>query len=225
MSSFIDALMQSSATTSSTATQTKDKTTLGKEDFLSLLVAQMKNQDPLNPDDPTQFTAQLAQFSQLEQLFNMNDSMESLVAAYQGGENLTAIGTIGKEVAFASDTFTYDGGSAVLGYQLDEQATAVTLSLQKDGTTVATLPASEMTAGTHYLTWDGLNLSGTTAQTGTYSLVIDARNSDGTSITATPVVRDLVTGADLDEENGGKLLTGSGEIEFGNVLGVFDPAA
>ncbi len=70
MSSYIDSINQ--ATTASLGISTaknSNDAVMGKEDFLTLLVAQLQNQDPLNPDDPTEFTAQLAQFSSLEQLF------------------------------------------------------------------------------------------------------------------------------------------------------------
>ncbi|MFV0438998.1 MAG: flagellar hook assembly protein FlgD [Desulfopila sp.] len=222
MSSISDIFGQSSVTNSSSTTQKQDKASMGKEDFLSLLVAQMKNQDPLNPDDPTQFTTQLAQFSQLEQMFNMNGNLESLVSSYQGSEKLTAIGTIGKEVAFAADTLTYDGGSAKLGYQLDGQAASVTLTLRKDGTTVANISANDLSAGNHYIDWNGLSLDGSTAQPGTYTLIVDARDASGMPVRGQPVVRELVTGADLDSDNGGKLLTRSGEIDFDSILGVFE---
>ena len=73
---------------------------MGKQDFLTLLVAQLQNQDPLNPDDPTEFTAQLAQFSQLEQLFNLNDSMKNLVTSNANSDKFATLQTIGKNVVF-----------------------------------------------------------------------------------------------------------------------------
>ena len=72
-----------STSTAGAATVAKKDTIMGKEDFLTLLVAQLKNQDPLKPDDPTAFTAQLAQFSSLEQLTNLNKSMEGLAVGIQ----------------------------------------------------------------------------------------------------------------------------------------------
>lgn len=223
MTSAIEGLFSSSSTTGSTSTAKDDKSVLGKEDFLSLLVAQMKNQDPLNPDDPTQFTAQLAQFSQLEQLFNLNGSMENLVTSYQNADKLTAIGTIGKEVAFNSDTLTFTGQPVTLGYQLDEKAAEVSIALKKDGSTVAILKGEELDKGTHYLTWDGLTSKGDAASSGDYSIVIEAKNYQGEYLQAGTVVRSIVTGADLDGTTGGTLLTGSGDISFSNILGVFTP--
>lgn len=222
MSSYLDAIQQTSSATASTTTKKKDETTLGKEDFLSLLVAQLKNQDPLNPDDPTQFTAQLAQFSQLEQLFNLNGSMNNLVTAYQNTDKLTALNTIGKEVAFKSSTFTFDGTPMTLGYTLADQAADVSIALRKDGVTVAVLSGEELGKGTHYLTWDGLDSRGKAASAGQYSIIVDAKGFQGESQVAEPIVRATVTGADLDGASGGTLLTDSGEINFSTILGVFE---
>jgi len=225
MSSYLDALQQTSSTTSTAAPTKKDNTTLGKEDFLSLLVAQLKNQDPLNPDDPTQFTAQLAQFSQLEQLFNLNGGMTNLVSAYENADKMTAINTIGKEVAFESDSFAFDGKPVTLGYQLDEQASSVTIALRKDGVTVATLNGEDLDEGVHYLTWNGLTSMGGQAAAGNYSIVISAKNSQGASIDADSIVRSQVTGTDLGDSSGGTLLTGSGNVSFSRILGVFEAGA
>ena len=223
MTSAIDALFSSSSATGSASTAKDDKSILGKEDFLSLLVAQMKNQDPLNPDDPTQFTAQLAQFSQLEQLFNLNGSMESLVSSYQSADKLTALGTIGKEVAFQSDSFVFNGQPTTLGYRLEEQAAGVSIALKKDGATVAVLKGEELDKGTHYLTWDGLNSKGDVAGSGEYSIVIEAKGYQGhDDQLAESLVRSIVTGADLDEKNGGTLLTSSGSVSFSSILAVFE---
>jgi len=71
---------------------------MGKEDFLTLLVAQLQNQDPMNPDDPTEFTSQLAEFSSLEQLFNLNESIDGLADVQQKSDRLSSMELIGKEV-------------------------------------------------------------------------------------------------------------------------------
>ena len=222
MTSALDAIFSSTTSTGSTGSKKDDKSILGKEDFLSLLVAQMKNQDPLNPDDPTQFTAQLAQFSQLEQLFNLNGSMDNLVSSYENATKLTALGTIGKEVAFESDTLTYDGTPVTFGYQLDDDAAEVSVTLKKDGVVVAVLQGEELGKGTHYLNWDGLNSKGEAAAADDYTIVVQATDAQGETVQAAPVIRAIVTGADLDGTNGGTLLTNSGNVSFNSVLGVFD---
>jgi flagellar basal-body rod modification protein FlgD len=81
--------------TTTTTESTASTSTLGKDAFLQMLVAQLKYQDPLNPADGTQFATQLAQFSSLEQLTNLNDSIESLAV---DTNSLQAVNLIGKTV-------------------------------------------------------------------------------------------------------------------------------
>ncbi len=87
------------------ATAATPENTLGQDEFLTLLVAQLQNQDPLNPTDATEFTAQLAQYSQLEQLFNLNDAMDGLSAAQTSSQKVSALSLIGKEVVVEDSHF------------------------------------------------------------------------------------------------------------------------
>lgn len=227
MSNYIDVLGQ--ATTASNASNKPssatepDETSMGKEDFLTLLVAQLQNQDPLNPDDPTEFTAQLAQFSSLEQLFTLNESMNSLVASNENSDRLSTLGTIGKEVAYHGTDFKYTGDPLDVGYQLDGTASDVTLSLQQKGVTVATLKGTDLTAGSHFITWDGLTDQGKMAPIGDYDIIISAKAVDGESVAVAPIIKSEVTGVDLEGASGGMLITQAGSVQFSNILGVYEP--
>lgn len=226
MSSDISAITQATNLTASSASSgstAKTEATLGKEDFLKLLVAQLKNQDPLNPDDPTEFTAQLAQFSSLEQLFTLNEGMKTLVESNADANRLSALGTIGKEVAYHSSSLSYSSEPVELGYTIDGTASEVTILLQLNGATVKTLKGTELSAGTHYLTWDGTTDSGQQAQVGDYTIVLQAKAVEGESIAAAPVIKSTVTGVDLDGANGGTLLTVAGQVSFNSILGVYEP--
>jgi len=225
MSSYIDAISQS--TTASNAAgntrPTDDQNSMGKEDFLTLLVAQLQNQDPLNPDDPTEFTAQLAQFSSLEQLFSLNDSMNNLVESNSNSDRLSTLSTIGKEVTYFGDTFKYKGDPVEIGYQVDGTATEITLSLQQNGATIATLKGTDRTDGNHFITWDGFTDSGKIAPVGDYNIVISAKAADGESVAVAPLIKSQVTGVDLAGKAGGLLVTQAGSVKFSEILGVFEP--
>lgn len=117
-----------SGNTTST-TSTTAATTLGKEAFLQMLVAQLKYQDPMNPADGTEFASQLAQFSSLEQLTNLNDSIESLAV---DTNSLQAVNLIGKAVSAG------EGDSLVTG-----TVTAVSFS---DGSVYLTLDGGQEVA-------------------------------------------------------------------------------
>jgi flagellar basal-body rod modification protein FlgD len=220
MSSSIDSINQT--TTASTATSSNDAL-MGKQDFLMLLVAQLQNQDPLNPSDPTEFTAQLAQFSSLEQLFTLNESMENLVTSNANADRFSTLNTIGKDVAYHSSSFNFTGEAVEIGYQLDGEASEVTLSLQRNGVTIATIEGEELSSGSHYFTWDGVLENGQVAPAGKYEITIQAKSLSEESVGVAPLIKSEVTGVDLNGEYGGVLITKAGEVAFSSILGVYDP--
>ncbi len=224
MSSVIQAISQAGTTATSETPSAKSArdAMMGKEDFLLLLVAQLQNQDPLNPNDPSEFTAQLAQFSSLEQLFTLNEGMSSLVAANANSDRLSTLSTIGKDVAYYGADFTFSGEPVELGYQLDGPASEVTLTLSKDGMVIATLAGKELTAGSHYLQWDGLLENGTQAPVGDYTIALQAKATSEESVAAAPLIRAEVTGVDLGSTDGGTLITTAGEVPFNSILGVYE---
>lgn len=214
-----------SAKTSTSTSASKTADIMGKEDFLTLLVAQLQNQDPLNPDDPTEFTAQLAQFSSLEQLYNLNESMAGLTTAQANSQKLSALSLIGKEVSYNGSSFSFDGAPIAVGYQLDGVATGVTISLQNsDGKTIKTLQAedTELKTGNHFITWDGTDMDGETVAAGTYKIVLSATAANsGAGVAAAPLISSEVTGVDLSN---GMLTTKAGEVLFNNLIKVTESA-
>jgi len=88
----------SAGSSTSTATSAESVGALGKDEFFKMLIAQLKNQDPLNPQDGAEFSAQLAQFTSLEQLTNLNKTLEAQSASYSALMNLQSVSMIGKEV-------------------------------------------------------------------------------------------------------------------------------
>ncbi|MEN8189992.1 MAG: flagellar hook capping FlgD N-terminal domain-containing protein [Thermodesulfobacteriota bacterium] len=223
--SYIPGLFQAPTTEGTQSPSVADNPAImGKQDFLTLLVAQLQNQDPLNPDDPTEFTAQLAQFSSLEQLFNLNEGMDELAAAQSGSDNMAALSLIGKDVTYFGSKFNYSGEPVTLGYQLDGQAARVTLTIQAaGGAVVKTIDSRELTAGNHYLSWDGKDMDGNAVAPGDYHLTIQAAAAiDGSTVAAAPLIRSSVTGVDLDETEGNTLLTQMGKVALNDIIGVFD---
>jgi flagellar basal-body rod modification protein FlgD len=208
-------------TSKSSSTSTSSSTIMGKQDFLTLLVAQLKNQDPLNPDNPTEFTAQLAQFSSLEQLTNLNDSMTGLVTSTENATKFSALSLIGKQVTFTGSSFTYKGEPVQLGYTLDGPASEVQLLIQDStGKTIQTLNGTELTKGNHPLTWDGLDQNGNEMPAGTYKAVIQAKGVDSTGVAASPIITSEVTGVDMSNSSSAILNTKAGDIDFSKILGV-----
>lgn len=196
---------------------------LGKEDFLRLLVAQLQNQDPLNPADPTEFTAQLAQFSSLEQMFNMNDTLAGLGSLSGDMERLSALGLIGREVVAGSDIFEYQGQNVEVGYQLPAQAAEINVHIvNANNQTVATLTDANPGPGEHFYLWDGTSNAGTPLPEGSYRLVVNAKDADGKTIEAVPLVRSRVVGIQtisgqtrVDTDNGAFAMADLRTVEGG----------
>jgi len=194
---------------------------LGKDDFLQLLVTQLKNQDPLNPSDPTEFTAQLAQFSSLEQLFNVNESLARMNTGGAELERLSALSLLGREIVSESDSFHLsEGVPVILGCQLQDSADTVQVFVKDQANrSVATLTANRLSTGEHFFQWDGMDDNGQVAPPGEYRLVVSALRGEDEAVAVTPLVSGLVTGVDLDEQ-GNMLITSSGEFLLNTVKSV-----
>jgi len=201
----------------------KKKKTLGQDDFLTLLVAQLQNQDPLNPSDPTEFTAQLANYSQLEQLFNLNDSMDKLAASQNNSERLSALSMIGKQVLVEGSKFSLGEDSAQIGYRVDGTAAEIQLHIQDStGQRVATLHPTELTAGNHFITWQGVDENGEHLPAGKYTIVVESQSSgEGETVGVSPLVRADVTGVDL-ADGSAILITDAGEFSMADIHGVYN---
>lgn len=211
----------SSTNTSTSTTKSTKKTALGQDQFLTLLVAQLKHQDPLNPSDPTEFTSQLAQYSQLEQLFNLNDSMDNLTQATSTSERYSALSLMNQEVVVEGNKFTLGSDPVQLGYKIDGTVSSASLVIKNSaGRTVTTLNAKDLAEGNHYLTWDGKDAKGNRLTAGSYSVSIEAKDATGASATVTPLMRTTVTGIDLSGSEA-SIVTGLGEYKISSLYGAY----
>jgi flagellar basal-body rod modification protein FlgD len=147
--------------------------------FLKLLVAQRKNQDPLNPLEGTEFTSQLAQFSGLEQQINTNTYLKELVAERDYGEQNLATSYLGKDVLGPGNLFSKTGTATTLGYEVGAGASRVTIDVinNSTGATVRTFNG-DPTEGIKTLTWDGKNDDGQLVADGDFTLRVRAADVD-----------------------------------------------
>jgi flagellar basal-body rod modification protein FlgD len=167
----------------------KGKSSLGKDDFLSLMITQLKNQDPLNPTDSSQYASQLAQFSSLEQLTNINDNLTTSInanaALSQSINNTMAANLIGKEVKISGDTITNNGQDSInLGYTLPAQAKSVEINIiDSSGKTVKTINSSYDKAGDHKIKWEFTDDNGDAVPQGEYTFKITATSTSNSDLT------------------------------------------
>lgn len=154
------------------ATAPKGSDAMGKNDFLALFTAQLKNQDPTDPVKNEAFVAQLAQFSQLEATTNMATALTQMSSTIQGDRMLNAAGLVGRSVTAPGLPAMLSGGNPVSGtIALPNGASAVQMDIyDATGSLVRTLIAGTQPKGTPTFTWDGLDNNGKALPDGAYAI-------------------------------------------------------
>lgn len=154
------------------------------QSFLTLLIAQVSNQDPLEPMDSTAFVSQLAQLTQVEQSVATNANLERIDSRLRYVESLSDVQLIGRDVTVPTDRIELRDGAAAFTYYLSNNAESVTVSIRaEDGTILHELtsqPGAPRTA--HSITWDGLDSAGLPVPDGVFEVVIEATDADGRAI-------------------------------------------
>lgn len=181
--------------------------TIDREDFLALLVAQLQNQDPLNPLESAEFSSQLAQFSSLEQLMQINDGIEALNGSSTGGAGLDALGLLGHQVRAASgEVEVGEGGHSDLTFELGTPG-AVEVEISTGGVSLGSFSLGERSAGTHALELSDLDGLPPLSE-GAYTVTVRSVGAGGLVETVPTFVLGQVTGVDLNDGNAALLLGG-----------------
>ena len=209
------------ATGSSSESSAPEKAVLGKDDFLKLLVEQLKNQDPLNPMESTEFTAQLAQFSSLEQLTTMNKNLDYLRLYQASINNAQAVNFIGKTVKASGNSINVkDGASNQMQFDLAGDAAEVNIHIyDSSDNLVKTINCGSLSSGEQSMEWDGTNDNGETVSDGTYTFEVSAADEGGESVGATTYMTVKVTGVTFRDGNA-YLLAGDIEISMSDIIEV-----
>jgi flagellar basal-body rod modification protein FlgD len=214
----------SSATTSSQpATQTdqaKKRNTLNQEDFINLLVTQLRFQDPLNPIDNNQMAAQMAQFSSLESLGKINDSLNAMAANQASTSNVLLAGLIGKKIEAVGSQLSIDQGNVSEGcYQLSQRGKVTMRIYDALGQLVRTIDEGVKEPSKQKLIWDGKSAQGTSLPDGTYAFQVSAVDEKGQAIPVSVSTLGTVTG--ISFENGMTYLKlGARKVTMGDILSI-----
>jgi flagellar basal-body rod modification protein FlgD len=143
--------------------------------FMTLLVTQMRNQDPLNPMDNAQVTSQMAQLSTVTGIDKLNNTLETLINNVQMGQSYQASNLIGRSVLTPGDIIQTAGETGYFGIELPIGADKVTINIKDgSGASIRTIELGKQDAGTIPLTWDGFKDDGTQAAAGNYKFEVNA---------------------------------------------------
>jgi len=194
---------------------------LGKDDFLNLLVAQLQNQDPLEPMDSTAFTSQLAEFSSLEQLSNVNENLEYLQMYQASINNAQAVSFIGKNIdALGNSIQLASGETEEIHFELSNNSSSVFINIYDEaGSLVKYIENGPLGEGKQSVEWDGTDNGGNPLPEGIYKFEVMAVNANGDKVQTATYISDRVTGVTF--KNGVTyLLAGGMKIPIGDVIEV-----
>jgi flagellar basal-body rod modification protein FlgD len=204
--------------TTDTAATGSSGAALGKDDFLKLLVTQMKNQDPLDPMDGTEYTAQLAQFSSLEALQNIDAEVQKLKTTQAAANNSRAADYLGRTVTAAGDSFELaDDAISDLRFTLDANAAETYVKVyDSTGEYVASVDAGALATGEHRFSWDGLDSEGQAVPDGTYYIEVIAADANGNAVEAETIFSGLATEVNFRDDTA-YLLVGGREVTLEDI--------
>jgi flagellar basal-body rod modification protein FlgD len=198
----VSSINNNTATSSTTSSVSGASSTLDKTAFLKLLIEQLKHQDPLNPQDDTQFIAQLAQFSSLEQSMQTNSALSTMTSVLQGQSNAQTTALVGKTATLQGKMIVLDGsGSGATGTFSLSSASKITKAVIQDGdgNVVRELDLGAKNAGIVQFKWDGHNAAGNLQPAGNYAVTITASGNDGVPVSVTQDVSGVVKSVSFDQ--------------------------
>lgn len=166
---------------------TQSATQAQQNQFMTLLVTQMQNQDPLNPMDNSQMTSQFAQLSTVTGIDKLNTSIQSFMGNFQASQSLQAANMIGHGVLVAGSNIQLTQSKAIYGVDLPSSAGDVQVSIMDgSGKKIRTIDLGSQAAGTQPFAWDGKTDKGDVAPDGSYTFKVTASNGSS-AVTANPL--------------------------------------
>jgi flagellar basal-body rod modification protein FlgD len=185
-----------------TGTSAADQT----QNFLKLLIAQIKNQDPMSPMDASTMTAQMSQLNMVSSMGTMNTSMQAMLAQMQSANFMNQASLIGHSPMVAGSSINYTGGEVMLGANLANPLQGVVATIKDaSGNVVGTADLGNLNSGMANFVFDGVDASGAKMPNGIYRVEISGKNNAGTNESPAPYVGSPVVSI-LKEGSSGEAL-------------------
>ncbi|MDB5654671.1 MAG: flagellar hook capping protein [Tardiphaga sp.] len=208
------------ASTTSSSTAAATASTLTSTDFMTLLVSELQNQNPLDPTSTTDFVNQLASYANFDSQTALNSNMSALTTSFNSLMTLNSANYIGRTVQATGDTGTLQSGAIDYGYTLNSAAKDVTLTVSDSSGNTVWTGAGTTTSGANTFTWDGKTTDGTQlADGGQYTLSVTATDSTGASVYGSTTISGVVSSVDFTSSTL-QLVIGNTSVSSANVVGV-----
>lgn len=178
-------------------------------DFLTLLVGELQNQDPLDPTSTSDFVNQMGQYANFDQEQTLNTNLGTLLSSFNNLLTMSSVNYIGHTVVAQSNTATLQNGQATFGYSLTSAASSVNLSVQDSSGNTVWTGSGTTNSGANTFTWNGQNSNGVQlSDGGQYTLNVTATDAAGNNVYNYTTVTGTVTS--VDNSSGTTMLTVSG---------------
>jgi len=209
-----------SASTSSLTAGSASDVKATKDNFLKLLVTQMKYQDPMNPMDSAQMTSQIAQLNTVEGINQLNATVSSLQASLMASQSMQSASLIGKTILSDGNSISLLNGSANLSMRLEGAAESVVVDvINSSGRIIKTTDLGANAAGIKSFTWDGSTNEGGTAPDGQYTFQVNAKKLNQT-VAVKPLTQATVSGVELTSAGTQLSLNNGTNIAMSTIRGV-----
>jgi len=221
MASSIDALTGIAGDAAQKASDAKDKLNSDKTQFLTLLTAQLKNQDPLSPMDSTEFTNQLVQFSAVEQQITMNSNLSTMISLAQQGMMANAVNYVGKAIQADITVAPLQNQQLTASYTLDAKSQTTVITIVDATGKIVAAQQGETQPGTYAVTWDGKDRDGNQLPDGPYAVSVTALGANNTPVKSTTSVFGTVTSVTQDPTTGETTLNmGAVKVPLNKIISI-----
>lgn len=192
--------------------------------FMTLLVTQLKYQDPLDPMDANEFTSQLMQFASVEQQIRQNSHLEKLISLQESALGATMVDFLGTTIEATGKEVPLVDGNAEITYAIDTVAAKVTISIKDAAGLAVFTTEGETEFGKHTFVWDGKDSSGIDQPEGAYTVTVSALDKSGDLLDVTQTVFGRVTGAGV-KDGSVHLFLGDTSVALFDILSVRETTA